>query len=84
MTDHNDYNCNEILSEYCHTDTPSSALDDSGDTEDELIDLTDIFIALIMEQVVLYGKTLYEKVLYHTSALMGEMWVLELLNGHPE
>ncbi|KIM85048.1 hypothetical protein PILCRDRAFT_47284, partial [Piloderma croceum F 1598] len=21
---------------------------------------------------------------YHTSALTGEMWVLELINGHPE
>ena len=84
MDDHNNYNHNEILSEYWHTDTPSSASDDSGDTEDELMDLTGIFIALTMEQVVLYGKTLYKMVLYHTSALIGEMWVLELLNGHPE
>ena len=49
MTNHNAYDCNEILSEYWHTDTPSNALDDPGDTEDELIDLTGIFIALIME-----------------------------------
>ena len=27
---------------------------------------------------------MYEKVPYHTSAHMGEMWVLELLNSHPE
>ena len=84
MDNHNNYDCDKILSEYWHTDTPSSASDDSGDTEDELMDLTCIFIALIMEQVVLYGKALYKMVLYHTSALMGEMWVLELLNGHLE
>ena len=81
MDDHNDYDHNEILSEYWHIDTPSSASDDSGDTEDELMDLTGIFITLIIEQVVLYGKTLYKKVPYHTSALTGEMWVLI---GHPE
>ena len=84
MDDHNNYDHNKILSEYWHTDTLSSDSDDSGDIEDELIDLTGIFITLIMEQVVLYRKTLYEKVLYHTSALTGEMWVLELLNGHLE
>ena len=71
MDNHNDYNHDEILSEYWHTDTPHSASDDSGDTEDELMDLTAIFI-LIMKQVALYGKTLYEKVLYHTSALTGK------------
>ena len=75
MDDHNNYNHNEILSEYGHTDTSSSASDYSGDTEDEPMDLTCIFIALIMQKVVLYGKTLYEKVPYHTSALTGEMWV---------
>ena len=42
MTDHNNYDCDKILAEYWHSDTPSSALDDSGDTEDELIDLTSI------------------------------------------
>ena len=56
MDDHNNYNHNEIFSEYWHTDTSSSASDYSGDTEDEPIDLTCIFIALIMEQVVFYRK----------------------------
>ena len=84
MDNHNNYDRGKILSEYWHTDTPSSASDDSGDTEDELMDLTGIFITLIIEQVVLYGKTLYKKVPYHTYALTGEMWVLELLIGHPE
>ena len=47
MDDHNNYDRDEILSKYWRTDTPSSASDDSGDTEDELMDLTGIFIALI-------------------------------------
>ena len=56
MDNYNNYNHDEILSEYWCTDTPSSDSDDSGDTEDELMDLTGIFIALIMEQVVFYRK----------------------------
>lgn len=28
--------------------------------------------------------SLYDKMAYHTSALTGAMWVLELLEGHPE
>jgi hypothetical protein len=31
-----------------------------------------------------YGLPLYDKTPYHTSALTGAGWVLELLNGHPE
>jgi hypothetical protein len=31
-----------------------------------------------------YGLPLYDKILYHTSALTGANWVHELLNGHPE
>ena len=84
MDDHNNYDCNEILSKYWCTDTPSSFSDDYGDTEDELMDLTGMFIVLIMEQVVFYRKTRYEKVPYDTDTLTGEMWVLELLNGHLE
>ena len=56
MDNYNNYNHDDILSEYWCTDTPSSDSDDSGDTEDELMDLTGIFIALIMEQVVFYRK----------------------------
>jgi hypothetical protein len=28
--------------------------------------------------------SLYDKMAYHTYALTGAMWVLELLEGHPE
>ena len=31
-----------------------------------------------------YGLPLYDKTPYHTSALSGAAWVIELLNGHPE
>ena len=31
-----------------------------------------------------YGLPLYDKTPYHTSALSGAGWVIELLNGHPE
>ena len=65
MTDHNDYDCNEILSEYWCTDTPSNALDDSGDSEDKLIDLIGIFIAFIMEHVVCMEKPCMGR--FHTT-----------------
>ena len=29
-------------------------------------------------------KSLYTREAYHTSALTGEAWVMELLSGHPE
>lgn len=31
-----------------------------------------------------YAAPLYDKIPYHTSALSGEAWVLELLQGHPK
>ena len=31
-----------------------------------------------------YNTTFFNKVEYHTSALTGQAWVLELLSGHPE
>ena len=68
MDDHNNYDCNEILSKYWCTDTPSGFSDDYGDTEDELMDLTGIFIAIIMEQVVLYGKPCMRR--FHTTHLL--------------
>ena len=75
MVNHNDCDCDEILHEYWCTNTPNSVLDKSGDIdfEDELIELSSIFIGLVMEQVVLYGRTLYKKIPYHTPSLMGEM-----------
>ena len=34
--------------------------------------------------IVEYATPLYDKIPYHTSALSGEAWVLELLTGHPK
>jgi len=82
MADHD-----EILREYWLTDFPSDASDtssDSADTEYQLINIATIFLSLVMTLAVSYARTLYEKIPYHTSALTGEMWVLELINGHPE
>ena len=31
-----------------------------------------------------YSSSYYDKEPYHTSALSGHAWVLELLNGHPD
>jgi hypothetical protein len=33
---------------------------------------------------LIYARPLYDKTPYHTSALTGEVWVQELLTGHPE
>jgi hypothetical protein len=33
---------------------------------------------------ITFATPLYAKTPYHTSALSGENWVLELINGHPE
>ena len=51
VNDHNDCNHNEILQECWYTNTPtrSSASDSSGDTKDDLIDLTSVFISFVME-----------------------------------
>ena len=74
---------NEILQEYWYTDLSGSHSDisqsQSQSTDDQVIDIT-----LVMKGVVLYGTSMYDKTPYHTSALMGEMWVTELLCGHPE
>ena len=79
-------NYEEILDEYWYTDmsSSSSSMSCSQGTDDQVIDITTIFIGLVMKGVVLYGTTIYDKTPYHTSALTGEMWVLELLHGHPE
>ena len=59
-------------------------LDSSSIDSDLLIDLGVIFFNLIINSTLQYGILTYDKMAYHTSALTGEMWVLELLNGHPE
>ena len=80
----------EILQEYWYTDLSSSYSDisqsqsQSQSTDDQVIDIAAIFIALVMKEVISYGTSTYDIMPYHTSALMGEMWVTELLCGHPE
>ena len=61
-----------------------SDLDSSSINSDLLIDLGVIFFNLVINSTLQYGISTYDKMAYHTSALTGEMWVLELLNGHPE
>ena len=78
---------NKILQEYWLTDFTNDVSDSSScseDTVDHLIDIAAIFVGLVMEHTVSYASTIYDKIPYHTSALTGEMWVLELINGHPE
>lgn len=48
-----------------------------------------LMAALTMANIVttaalIYANPLYNKIPYHTSALSGANWVLELLNSHPE
>ena len=77
---------NEILQEYWYTDLSSSYSDISWsqDTDDQVIDITAIFIALVMKEVLSYGTSAYNRMPYHMSALTGEMWVMELLHGPPK
>ncbi|CAK5267042.1 unnamed protein product [Mycena citricolor] len=42
------------------------------------------FFMLIQMAVTTYASPLYGKQDYHTSALTGHAWVMELLNGHPD
>ena len=58
--------------------------DASSINSDLLIDLGVIFFHLVINSTIQYGISTYVKTADHTSALTGEMWVLELLNGHPE
>ena len=126
----------EILYEYWYTEISGSYWDISQfqGTDNQVIDITTIFIGLVMKEVLLYGTSAYDKTPYHTleqpdvgqraredlrtsrepeanparmssscdynmqclyteylyrslhchNICPGEMWVLELLHGHPE
>ena len=41
-------------------------------------------MAVVAAAAIVYAVPLYNKTPYHTSALSGEAWVQELINGHPE
>ena len=43
-----------------------------------------IFVQGVGATALAFGGPLYNKIPYHTSALLGLDWVLELINGHPE
>ena len=70
MVKHNDCDCDEILHEYWCTNTPNSILDKSGDIdfEDELIELSSVFIGHVMEQVVCMEEPCTRR--YHTIHLL--------------
>lgn len=54
------------------------------DSEEEL-DYVSIYLLMKTAEAIVEQTTpLYDKTPYHTSALSGEAWVLELLNGHPK
>lgn len=48
-----------------------------------LIQILGIVVNNIITALILFAAPLYDKEAYHTSALSGAAWVLELLEGHP-
>ena len=49
-----------------------------------LFQILGIVVNTIIVAIVAFTTPLYDKQAYHTSALSGAGWVLELLEGHPE
>ncbi|KAF8557138.1 hypothetical protein OG21DRAFT_1407786 [Imleria badia] len=47
-----------------------------------------VLLTIIITHLTYYYELLFlsrrERILYHTSILTGEGWMLELLNGHPD
>ena len=63
----------------------SESSDEYPASDEEILDLMSIYLFMRTAQVVVkYANPFYNKIPYHTSALSGEAWVLELLNGHPK
>ena len=62
-------------------DSDSNPFDEFSQLQDQAIN---VIIPSIIAAVQLYADPLYNKQPYHTSALSGHSWVLELLNGHPD
>ena len=60
----------------------------STSKEDEwcifLVQMAGMAITALAAATVEYASPLYDKTPYHTSALSGADWVLELIDGHPE
>ena len=60
-------------------------MSDSGTDSEEVIEYMSIYVLMKAAQAIVeYITPLYDKIPYHTSALSGKAWVLELLNGHPK
>ena len=49
-----------------------------------LLQLAGMAVVAAATAAIIYAAPLYDKTPYHTSALSGEAWVQELINGHPE
>ena len=49
-----------------------------------LLQMAGMAIVAAATAALVYAAPLYDKTPYHTSALSGEEWVKELINGHPE
>jgi hypothetical protein len=64
----------------------SIIMSDSSDHDsDKELEYMSIYLLMkTAEAVVEYASPLYDKTPYHTSALSGEAWVRELINGHPK
>jgi hypothetical protein len=62
------------------SDTSSEA---DGQRRAFLLQIAGMAVIAAAAAAVVYAAPLYDKTPYHTSALSGEDWVLELINGHP-
>jgi hypothetical protein len=49
-----------------------------------VLTVTTYFLHVIGAAAILYQESNYWKQPYHTSALSGQAWVEELINGHPD
>jgi len=62
--------------------------DSSTNDEDEqrifFMQMAGMAITALVAATVVYASPLYDKTPYHTSALSGADWVLELIDGHAE
>ena len=54
------------------------------DSNDDLNFMSLYLLMRVAKAIVKYATPFYNKIPYHTSALLGEAWVLELLNSHPK
>ena len=61
-----------------------SSSEADGERQVFLLQLAGMAIVAAAAAAVVYAAPLYDKTPYHTSALSGEDWVLELINGHQE